>query len=348
VSWANGLAKMGHDVSILADLQTGTMYPVSSQVKLLQLYHSKYTNFVVWRLRKLFHLTLQIRELCKKNNYDAIVSVMHIGWAELKIATCFMKKRPIVVMSDHDACERPIGCDMLFDEKLKKFVWSRLFNCITVLTKADLAVMQRKGVANAVVLYNPLFLTPSTRSIQYKKKYVLAVGRLDAWHYKGFDLLIYAWNRVTIKHPDWKLRIVGKGSKGTLVMLKSLCETPDSIEFLPFRPNPAAIYEESSIFVLSSRYEGWGLVVCEAMSQGCATIACNYKGRQAEIITDGENGLLCEVANADAIAEKIELLIEDEELRKRIQQAAPSSVERFTEDKVASNLVDIIKSVDYV
>lgn len=344
-SWANGMVKLGHEVSILADLQTKTMYPIDDRVKLIQLYKSKISSRLMRYLPTFFHRTKQMNKLCRDNCYDAIVSLNYLNWKESKIACSLLKYTPILVMTDHNSFERPKDARMLFRARLNKFVWSRLFDHLTVLTKADLTVANNKGLRNVSVLYNPLFLTPSLKSIPNKQKIVISVGRIDAWHYKGFDLLVTAWNRVSVAHPDWKLKIVGKGDDETLAMLKSLSKDLNTIEFVPYTSNPTALYEEASIYVLPSRYEGWGLVMVEAMSQGCATIACDYKGRQAEVITDGENGLLCEVGNADAIAEKIELLIEDDELRKHIQEAAPSSVERFSEDKVAKRLLEIIESL---
>jgi glycosyltransferase involved in cell wall biosynthesis len=343
-SWANGTVKLGHDVSILADLHTKMMYSVDDRVKLIQLYKSKNSSRVMRYLPTIFYRTRQMYKLCKENSYDAVVSVGYLNWKESKIACSLLKNAPKLVMTDHNSFERPNDACMPFRTKLKKFVWSRLFDCFTVLTNADLSVAKRKGLRNVSVLYNPLFLAPSLKSLPYKQKIVLSMGRMDIWHCKGFDLLVTAWNRVSAKHPDWKLKIVGKGDDKTLTMLKSLSKDLNSIEFLPYTSNPAALYEEASIYVLSSRYEGWGLVMVEAMSQGCATIACDYKGRQSEVITDGENGLLCDVGNADAIAEKIELLIENDELRTRIQRTAPSSVERFSEDKVAKRLVELIES----
>lgn len=344
-SWANGMVKLGHDVSILADLQTETMYSVDERVKLIQLYRGTFDNRILNYLPTLFWRTLQLYRLCKENRYDALVSVNYFNWKESKVVTSLMRQNPIVIMTDHYSFEMPSNVSMSYREKFEKFVSSRLFDKLTVLTNADLLVARNKGLRNASVLYNPLFLTPSLKSLPYKQKTVLSMGRIDAWHYKGFDLLVTAWNKISTKHPDWKLKIVGGGDDESLNMLKSLNKESNSIEFLPYTSNPTALYEEASIYVLSSRYEGWGLVMVEAMSQGCATIACDFKGRQAEVITDGENGLLCEVENADAIAEKIESLIEDDELRMRLQQAAPSAVERFSEDKVAKHLVELIETV---
>jgi glycosyltransferase involved in cell wall biosynthesis len=346
-SWANGLTRLGHDVAILADLQTETMYPVDSRVRLIQLRQTTSGNRIVRRLQRFAFMFRQIRELCRAEQYDAIVNVLFFDWLELRLATWSLRRRIPIVMTDHFACEFPQYLPMPMASKMKKFVWSRLFDHVTVLTHADLEVMRRKGVKRVSVLHNPLFLTPSVESVPRKEKVVLAIGRIDAWHYKGLDLLVEAWNGVAPLHPDWRLKIVGRGSEQSLEMLKSLGRHPETIEFVPYTPHPEALYEQASIYVLSSRYEGWGLVMIEAMSQGCATVACDYKGRQSEAIADGENGLLCCTDDAAALADKINQLIADEPLRHHLQEAAPQSVMQFTEDHVAERLETIIKSLTH-
>ncbi|WP_337804797.1 glycosyltransferase [Segatella sp.] len=83
------------------------------------------------------------------------------------------------------------------------------------------------------------------------------------------------------EHPDWYLRIVGHGDEEAVSYLKSLAAGIPNIEFKPYTPNIREEYQKASVFVLSSRYEGFGLVLTEAMSQGCDCIACDYKGRQS-------------------------------------------------------------------
>ena len=142
---------------------------------------------------------------------------------------------------------------------------------VTVLTNRDKEIMDSKGFRNVEVLHNPLFLKTAD-TVAGKDNVILAVGRIDAWNYKGFDLLINAWNKIFMKYPDWKLKIVGSGSDKTFV-ISSNWHYPQGM-----RLNSALSRRKlrmnirwPSIFVLSSRYEGWGLVLVEAMSQGCAS-----------------------------------------------------------------------------
>ena len=202
----------------------------------------------------------------------------------------------------------------------------------------------KKGIKNVEVLYNPLFLNPIGK-IPKKMNIVMAAGRLDGWHVKGFDLLMKAWKEISPKHPDWKLRLVGQGTEHTKEYLINLAKPyADSIEFVPYTPNIQEEYKNASIFVLSSRYEGWGLVMIEAMSQGCAVIACDFKGRQHEAIKDGENGLLCKTECPDDISKKVEILITESNLRERLQNNAVNSLDYYAENVVAKRLEKIIIS----
>ncbi len=245
-------------------------------------------------------------------------------------------------MTDHNAYERPDGIKMKWRQQCNKFFDNRLFDLVTVLTKRDKEILTRKGINNVEILHNPLFLEP-VKTVPCKQKIILACGRLDAWHYKGFDVLIKAWRDIAPKYPDWKLRLIGHGSDQTKEFLYNIAgKDTENFEIVPYTTSIQKEYQDASIFVLSSRYEGWGLVMVEAMSQGCATIACDYNGRQAEVITDGENGLLCKPDNVDDLKRKISNLIEDEDLRHQIQEKAIPSTTRFAEPTVASKLEALI------
>ena len=261
-----------------------------------------------------------------------------------------------VVATEHDSFERPKSAPFSFMDKVLKFWLNKFYRNVTVLTKADKDVIAT-GLSHVQIMPNPLALKPLL-SIPSKRQVILAAGRLDAWHYKGFDNLIRAWGQVNGKWKresgklysngePWSLQIAGTGSEESLNYLKKSCKdngVEDSVEFLGFQKDIEKLYQEASIFVLSSRYEGFGLVLIEAMSQGCACVACDYKGRQKEILCpEGvssskfhvssndlqdsrieicENGILCEPDNADALAEAIKKMIEDNEYREGIRAKA--------------------------
>lgn len=345
-SWANGLSHLGNEVTVLADL-TNQTYTLDKKVKTIQ---QKWpfpneNTFFYKSIRKILRPWVgfcQLWRYFRSYKPDAVVNVLYHSSTILLIARALSFRKVPIIMTDHNAYERPTGYKMKKKQWRNKFVDNRLFDCVTVLTNPDKEILRQHGINHVKVLHNPLFLNPVMK-IPIKEKYVLAVGRIDDWEVKGFDILLKAWPNIVKNHSDWKLRIVGKGDTNTIEWLRSLSgSSSDSVEFKPYTTNIEEEYKQAAIYVLSSRYEGWGLVAVEAMSQGCATIACDYKGRQAEFIEDGVNGLLCEPDNVEQLAQCISKLIEDKDLRDRLQCKAITSVSEFNEEKVAKHLETII------
>lgn len=346
-SWANGLVRRGHDVTVMTDLNQPVTYKTNREVRLI--------NRDMFRMRKrtIFNRLkavavdpvkafFQIYRYLVEEKPDAVVNVLYLNPYALLSARILSGYKVPVIMSDHNAYERPDGCGFKWKQWRNKFVDNRLFDRVTVLTYPDKTILIKSGIRHVDVLHNPLFFTPAANT-HAKEKIVLAVGRINQWYYKGFDLLMTAWRDVVRQYPDWRLRMVGYSDSKTIEWLRQLAaESVNSIEFVPYTPDIIDEYRRASIFVLSSRYEGWGLVAVEAISQGCATVACDYKGRQAEYIRDNYNGILCSVDNADELSLKIRMMIADEPLRSKIQHNSIHSVGCFSESVVADKLERII------
>lgn len=349
VSWANGLAAAGHDVEIYAHAENQT-YTTSPEVRIIneKSLCDGSMSFPAKAIRILFgscHSFYYLWRLIRREKPDVIINVLYIHSFPLLIARKLSGVKVPVIMTDHNSYERPEGIKMRRKQRRNKFFDNKFYDLVTVLTHRDKVILNSKGINNVAVLHNPLFLNP-VKEIPPKEKIVLACGRIYEYRCKGFDILIRAWAKVAPKHHDWRLRIVGAGPKTTKEYLHSLAgDSAESVEFGEYTPNIVDEYRRAAIFTLSSRFEGWGLVMVEAMSQGCATIACDYLGRQAEAIEDGRNGVLCQPENIEELAEKIELLISDDELRYRLQQAAPPSTLKFSEANTAVKLIDLINSV---
>jgi len=231
-----------------------------------------------------------IRREVKAIRPDVVIGIAETCSLVSKLA-CIGLKIPVIYTA-HNSFERPATAPMGRWNKMAKFWFGRFYSRVTVLTYAD-KVFIAKRLKNISVMPNPLGLQP-VNDIPHKQNTILAVGRLDGWHVKGFDVLIRAWAHVVssfkfqVSTDGWKLQIAGTGSEESLNYLKQLCKenrVEGSVEFLGFRKDVEKLYQDASIFVLSSRYEGFGLVLIEAMSQGCACIACDYKGRQREIMS---------------------------------------------------------------
>lgn len=332
VDVANGLSQRGHQVSILTDLSQDITYPPLLSVSLV--------DFNMTRSRYAWKNFFQLIKLFKKERPDVVVSILYQRALIAKIASVLTCRCPIVA-SDHNSFERPKGYKMRGAQYFDKFYLNYIYDYLTVLTQADLDYLKGKFKNKVRVMYNPLSFEPLTE-VPSKEQVILAVGRLGAWEYKGFDVLVKSWNTICYKYPQWTLRFVGNGDGKTISFLKSFGENIKNMEFKPYTTDIIEEYKKSSIFVLSSRYEGFGLVLTEAMSQGCACVACDHLGRQSEIVTDNYSGLICKPNDVAMLAEKMEYLITHEEERKKIQENSLKSLEKFHINNVVSNWENLL------
>lgn len=155
----------------------------------------------------------------------------------------------------------------------------------------------------SVHIPNALSITTADSS-ELKNNKLVAVGRLV--DQKGFDLLLHAWQEVVKSYPDWQLEIVGDGEDGP--MLKSLAEQLGIVNNVIFFGQTDRIQErylDASGFVLSSRYEGFCLVMIEAMAHGLPCVSFDCESGPNEVIIEGENGYLVEAMNVSELSAKI-------------------------------------------
>jgi GalNAc-alpha-(1->4)-GalNAc-alpha-(1->3)-diNAcBac-PP-undecaprenol alpha-1,4-N-acetyl-D-galactosaminyltransferase len=222
---------------------------------------------------------------------------------------------------------------------LRKLVY-RLANALIVHTRYDKEKYHR--LSNVFVINNPLNLKEMILNNNREEKNILAVGRLN--RVKGFDRLIKAFSYLDRK--DWKLAIIGEGSeRGNLEKLIFDLNLEDYIS-MPGRTKAIEKwYQKSSIFVLSSRIEGFGNVLCEAMAYGCACVSFDCIAGPNEIITDKIDGYLVKNGDINALAEKMDFLINNPEERQRIGKEAMKISDRLNIDSIMSKWDKIIEKI---
>ncbi len=162
---------------------------------------------------------------------------------------------------------------------------------------------------------------------------IVAAGRLT--RQKGFDLLIAAFARAAREQPGWQLRIFGSGPERGALQRQILDEGlyGDALLMGPTRLLGEEL-AEGSIFVLSSRFEGFGMVIVEAMSKGLPVVSFDCPRGPAEIVGDGVDGVLVPPEDVDALARTLVGLMRDPERRRRYADAALAAAAAYEADVV--------------
>jgi len=217
-------------------------------------------------------------------------------------------------------------------KKLDRFV---------VLTEEDKQAWNE--LDNVVVIHNPLSFN-STSISPLTEKRVIAVGRYA--YQKGFDLLLQAWAKVEKTVNDWRLDVFGDGDRSSYERLVYELKIDHSRCQLHGRTNDVEReYVNSSLFVMSSRFEGFGMVITEAMVCGLPVVAFNCPWGPSAIITDGEDGLLVENGHVEALANALVRLMGDEHLRRSMAEAGVRNVQRFSLDSIAQRWKVLFESI---
>jgi len=354
---ANWLADHGHEIAIITDTQMGRepVFPLSPKVRLVDLavdFSQEYGHGFLVRIWMYYKLMRQYRkmvtEVLMKDRPDIVISTLgrdisfitRIKDGSKKIGEAHTTKH--FIRNFHLLEQRNI----IFKYLTKYFRWKmdrkvRQLDALVVLTSQD-----QHDWGDRI----PVFVIPNSFPFYPKKpstcnnKQAIIVGRYNSA--KGYNYLIEAWKVVFQKHPDWIINIFGSGEYENSVR-KQIQD--NGLQDVVIMNNPTdRIMEEylkSSIYVMSSVFEGFAMVLLEAMSCGlpCVSFDCPYGPRN--VITDGEDGFLVEYLSAQALADHICRLIENEELRKRMGSNGRRNVLRFSRETIMPQWVKLFESL---
>jgi glycosyltransferase involved in cell wall biosynthesis len=170
---------------------------------------------------------------------------------------------------------------------------------------------------------------------------VVAAGRLN--RQKGFDLLIRAFAPIAERHPDWQLRIYGGGrERGALREQISAAGLYEHVFLMGPAERLGEALAQGSVFALSSRFEGFGIVLLEAMSKGLAVVSFDCERGPADIVADGRDGLLVPAEDVDALSRALLTVIEDRALRVRLAAGAREKARAFDPATIGARWLALI------
>lgn len=338
---------LGYDVTVIVTEGKGrsSFFPLSDQVKVV-------------------NLELGFEELWKASFFKKVFLYLQKQWKFRRMLTAelmrirpdftiSMLRREINFITDiHDGSKK-IGelhvnranyrnfeaNDTNFLKKAFSKIWMR--SLVGKLKKLDrLVVLTEKNKAawpelsNVVVIPDPLpFQSPGSADLYAKR--VITIGRYA--YQKGYDMLLRAWAEVAKQYPDWQLVIYGMGDQAPCRQLMTdLGIDPQRCLLNGAVNDVCQEYLNSSVFVLSSRFEGLGLVLVEAMSCGVPVVSFDCQTGPDEIIADGYDGFLVPANDTHALAQKLMSLMGDESLRRRISDNARQSSHKYDAEKITA------------
>lgn len=209
-----------------------------------------------------------------------------------------------------------------------------------VLTEEDKKAWAE--LPNICVISDPLSFCPTQRSSLSIKR-VIAVGRYV--YQKGFDQLLQAWATIERQYPEWQLVVFGDGNRTPYEQqMKELGIDDNRCHLYGPTTDIQQEYVNSSIFVFSSRFEGFGMVLVEAMACGLPVVSFDCPCGPKDIVKDGEDGILVENGNIELLATSLSKMMRDEALRQAMSQAALKNIQRFRIEQIAEQWRKIFES----
>lgn len=225
---------------------------------------------------------------------------------------------------------------------IRKLALVKLDKYILINKTMQEDILLHYNLDNTCVIENPNEINSQITNL--KNKTVLAVGRLT--EQKQFDILIDIWSKIYSNDITWKLKIVGEGPlKDTLLYKIKEYKLEDSVILQGFNNNIEEEYKNADILVMTSKYEGFGLVLVEAQSCGLPTIAFDCPTGPKNIINDGKDGYLIEYNNINDFSKKLYKLMNDKVLRESFSKNAIENSARFNIEVVGKKWTDLFNEV---
>ena len=216
------------------------------------------------------------------------------------------------------------------------------FDKLVVLTKADASYWNRV-LPSVEQIYNPLTFPLSDRSPLSAKRFI-AAGRLEKQ--KDYPSMIHAWKKVAEHHPDWTLDIFGDGrQKDDIQKIISAENLDGKVRLMGRSSDVRSEMLSSSGLLLSSRYEGFPMVLLEASAMGLPMVSFDCHYGPSEIVRTGETGILVPMGDTDALAEAVCQLIENEDLRRHCGEGAYLGARDFLPEHIMDQWDNLFKTL---
>ncbi len=337
----------GYDVTIIVTEGIGKppFFPISGKVNIVnlnvdfeELWNRPFWNKIVLYVLKQHKYKKSLKEELLRLRPDITISTLRreinflakIDDDSLKIGELHLNRANFrdLESSKFSLIQR------LFVKWWKKKLVSHLRALDKLVVLTESSVKEWPELDNVVMIPDPLPIQVDSKS-PLTSKHIVTIGRYS--FEKGYDLLLKSWAIVQKEIPDWHLDIYGMGdAAGYKKQAAQLDIDLSRCHFYGSVSDVQQIYKNSSIFALTSRFEGFGLVLVEAMASGVPVISFACQSGPLELISDGQNGLLVPLGDVSTFAEKLICLIKDADLRASLAEGGLETAQSCSLEKVAS------------
>lgn len=334
---ANGLFEVGYEI-VLGSISYGDkpFFPINEGIKVVSLLNSP--GRTLYRTPNIIY---KIRKLLKEENIDTLIVVETMSVLFTLPATLGLPVKH--VCWEHFNFNNDLGKK---ERRVARQLAARYCDSVVTLTERDkgywLQGTQHKSQITAIS--NPCPFPVQEYIKEENTKIVLAVGRLT--NIKGFDMLLDAWIQVNKSMPDWILKIVGEGEdRAKLTDLIKKNKLTDSVELVGNTDDVGQYYKEAEIFCLSSRFEGFGMVLIEALAFGLPTVSFDCDAGPAEVLED-TGSILVAKNDVDKLASSLIEIMNDDGKRKTISARSKVKAETYQPEKIVRQWVDLLENLE--
>ena len=348
----------GYDVYVITCLQdlekNPNVYFLSEKVTQINLnihYYAQYQYCYPQRLWVKYSIYKQLKKkltaAIQQIDPDVLIGLGYFN-ADM---VCGINCKAVKIVESHEAriftlTDKGLSRSFFSREFMKfyrKLYFRRIENnsdVVVTLTNGDAEVWKK---AKSVKVIPNFTMMPLVKQSSCENKRVIAVGRLE-WQ-KGFDRLIDVWAIVNKTHSDWQLDIFGSGTFEDSLKKQISSYGLTNVTIHPFSHSINREYAESSILASTSRYEGFALVILEAMNCGLPCVSFNCPYGASDIIINNGTGFIVKDGNITAFANSLCRLIEDEKMRKAFSCASRERVKLFNVDTIMSRWKSLLEEM---
>lgn len=318
------VTNMDCEVSFLSvnNCDSNCFYDFNTNIKWVNIQYSKNILSFLWNYIRLIKKTI----LTEKP--DVIVICDAVMW--VFIPWLIGTKTPIIFETHFSIFFKKNKTKSLISKikskatRFFKEITAKKFSCFVFVTVEG---SKEWNIKSNKVIPNPISFKLNN-SARLVNKRAMAVCMNS--YVKGLDRLLMIWGKVVENHPDWVLDIYGQWDADLKYskMVNDL-NISTNVNFCMPTATIRDNYNQSSLFLMTSRSEAFGMVLIEAMASGLPCVAYDCPVGPRAIIRDGENGFLIEDGNVDSFVQKLNLLIDDENLRIKMGKNAKESVRKY-------------------